>query len=133
MINEDWLKITIPIRNEEFRAVQELEEVKNFKKIDLFRNFFHFKLGLFSCFLGICFLYFFFRFLVVLHKKNFGWRQMKLGRIIQKFAIVSLSSSSKYRIAVLSLLALFFQEFLWFSAMVVTSSIKTDTVLVDTR
>ena len=132
-MNEDWLKISIPMENVKFHAVHEIDEMKNDQKIDLADNFFNFKLDLFAGFLAVCFLCLLLKFLIVLHPKSLNRSQMSLSRLIRNFAIFSLSSSAKHRIASLRLLVLFFNQFLWLSALVVTSSISTDTVVVDTR
>ena len=84
LVNEVWLKTSIPMKNEEFHAAQELEEVKHDAKIDLVDNFFTFKLNLLAGFLGACFLHLFFKFLIVIAKRNFERKPIKLGWLIQK-------------------------------------------------
>ena len=133
LIDEDWLKTTKPMGNGEFYALQFLEDNKNNEKIDLVDNFFTFKLVLLATFLISCALVWFLKFFIVFYKRIFRKRQMNFVQFVRKFASVFVSSSTKYRITALSVLVLFFSQFLWFSALVVTSSIKTDTVIVDTR
>ena len=132
-MNEDWLKISIPMKNEEFHAFHDLDEVKNDQKSDLADSFFSFKLNLLGGFLSACLVCLLVKFLIIVCQKSSRGRPMRLGRIIRNFATVSFSSSAKYRIAALSMLVLFFDQFLWFATIVATSSIKTDTVIVDTR
>ena len=132
-MNEDWLKISIPMKNQEFHAFHEIEELRNDEKVDLIDNFFSFKLDLLAGFLSACLVCLLVKFLIIVCQKGRRGRPMKLGRIIRNFATVSFSSSAKYRIVALSMLALFFDQFLWFATIVATSSIKTDTVIVDTR
>ena len=134
-MNEAWLKITNPLVNDDFRAIHELEETKNDQKVDLVNNFFNLKLNLFGGFLGICLLCLLFKFLIIFCKrikKNTAECQTTPAQLIRKFVVVSFSSA-RHRIAALSLLALFFEQFLWFFNILVTLTIKTDTVIVDTR
>ena len=133
LVNEDWLKVSIPLRNEEFHTLQFLKETKSNAKTDLVDNLINFKLNLFAGFLTVCFLCLAFKFLVVFYKKNFKEKQLKFAQLVQKFAVVSFSFSSKFQIAALNLFVLFFGQFLWFSTLLATSTIKTETVIVDTR
>lgn len=75
LVNEDWLKISIPMRAEKFLAVHEMEEIKKDAKTDLVNNFINFKLDLFAGFLSICFLCLFLKFLIV-----FGKTGKRVGR-----------------------------------------------------
>lgn len=147
LVNEGWLKISsVPMLNEEFHAVHEIDGVKNHKKLDLVNNFINFKLNLFAGFLCVCLLCLVLKFLIVSSKikkrdpvpqasstNNLNESRPNWTQVIRKFATVSFAPFFKYRIASLSLLLLFYDQFLWLSTLVVTSSINTDTVIVDTR
>ena len=126
------------MQNDELLAAHTLEETKNDKKIDLMDNFLNFKLNLFAGFLCVCLLCLLFKVLIVcckrgikLCQKNFRARRTSPGQLSRKF--LAIAFSNKRRIAALSLFLLFYDQFLWFSGNLVTSSIKTDKVIVDTR
>ena len=130
-MNENWLKLSVPIRHEDFHSFHELDEVKAHQKVDVIENFFSLKLNLLACFLAVCLMYLLFKFLVVFFRgRNLKRQNMKIVRLIRKFEAVSFSS--RHHIAALTLLVLFFNQFWWFFTLMVTLSIKTDTVLVDT-
>lgn len=138
MIEESWLKISLPTQNKGFSVIQQIGERNEKSKFDLISNL---DLGakVWFSFLTIVVISLMIKYCLysmqqsIKKSKKIKKFKKKFWHKIKKFLVnfIKISFKQVSTLSVLGFFVVFFDLFLWLSELMITNNIKTNTVVLD--